>query len=264
MQAHHDRVAGLHVLDGTLVGAEHLGAVDPDLARAPTRTVGRLEGLVVEHVDEVLVDDLDRGPDGHEPAVLEQHDLVAEVPHRVHRVRDHDDRAALLLELDELLGAPALELLVADREHLVDQEHIGIDVDRDREPEADVHARRVVLDRCVDEAPDAGERDDLVEPLIHLRFDKPRIAPLRYTLSRPESSGWNPAPSSSSAEIFPRVVIVPASGLRILAMHFSSVLLPEPFSPMRPSVTPSGTSKLTSSKARKSSYCARRRAAPQP
>ena len=37
-------------------------------------------------------------------------------------------------------------------------------------------------------------------------------------------------------------------------MHLSSVLLPEPFSPMSPNVAPSGTSKLTSSSAQNSSY----------
>ena len=71
--------------------------------------------------------------------------------------------------------------------------------------------------------------------------------------SLPDSSGWNPAPSSSSAEIFPFTVMEPASGRRILAMHFNSVLLPEPFSPMRPKVVPAGTSSETSSRAWNSS-----------
>ena len=37
------------------------------------------------------------------------------------------------------------------------------------------------------------------------------------------------------------------------AMHLSSVLLPEPFSPMRPKVVPSGTSNETSFSAQNSS-----------
>ena len=41
-------------------------------------------------------------------------------------------------------------------------------------------------------------------------------------------------------------------------MHLSMVLLPEPFSPMRPNVEPTGTSKLTSFSAQNSSYRARR------
>ena len=84
-------------------------------------------------------------------------------------------------------------------------------------------------------------------------FVRPRIAPLRYTFSRPDSSGWKPAPSSRSAEILPLDAIVPWSGRRILAMHLSSVLLPEPFSPMIPNVEPSGTSNDTSWSAQNSS-----------
>jgi hypothetical protein len=43
------------------------------------------------------------------------------------------------------------EALVADRQHLVDQQHVGIDVDGHGEAEAHVHAGRVGLDRRVDE-----------------------------------------------------------------------------------------------------------------
>ena len=41
----------------------------------------------------------------------------------------------------------------------------------------------------------------------------PRIAAFRNTLSRPESSGWKPAPSSSSADI--RLRHVHAAGVRL-------------------------------------------------
>ena len=69
---------------------------------------------------------------------------------------------------------------------------------------------------------------------------------------RPDSSGWKPAPSSSNAEILPWVVIEPMLGVRILAMHLSSVLLPEPLCPMRPNDWPSGTSNDTSCNAHNS------------
>ena len=41
--------------------------------------------------------------------------------------------------------------------------------------------------------------------------------------SRPVSSGWNPAPSSSSAAVRPTLRIVPLVGRRMPAMHLSSV-----------------------------------------
>ena len=49
------------------------------------------------------------------------------------------------LELVDPVEALALERLVADRQHLVDEQHVGVDVHGDREAEAHVHARGVVL-----------------------------------------------------------------------------------------------------------------------
>ena len=68
-------------------------------------------------------------------------------------------------ELGELVEALVREALVADGEHLVDEQHVGIDVDRDGEPEPHVHAGRVRLHRRVDEVLELGELDDLVEAL---------------------------------------------------------------------------------------------------
>ncbi len=45
------------------------------------------------------------------------------------------------------------------------------------------------------------------------RFERPSMMPLMKTFSRPEISGWKPAPSSMSAEIRPRTVTVPVVGL---------------------------------------------------
>ena len=59
--------------------------------------------------------------------------------------------------------AAPLELRVADREHLVDEQDLGLEVRGDREREPHVHAARVALHRRVDELLDPGELDDLVE-----------------------------------------------------------------------------------------------------
>ena len=75
---------------------------------------------------------------------------------------DEDDRAAALLELEDLPEALALELLVADGEHLVEQEHVDVEMRGDREAEPHVHARRVRPHRHVDEPLELRERDDLV------------------------------------------------------------------------------------------------------
>ncbi len=71
--------------------------------------------------------------------------------------------------------------------------------------------------------------------------------------SRPEISGWKPAPSSIRAEMRPWVTTSPAVGLLMPARIFSSVLLPEPFSPMMPRVCPAWTSNDTPRRASKRS-----------
>ena len=126
----------------------------------------------------VGVDDFLRRPDLHEVAMTEPGDPVAQVLHRRQAVADEHDGLALVAHLGELLVALALEGLIADRQHLVDQQDVGVDIDGDREPEPDVHARRVVLHRLVDEGADAGEVDDLVEAAPELLLGEPEDGPV--------------------------------------------------------------------------------------
>ena len=73
------------------------------------------------------------------------------------------------------------------------------------------------------------------------RFDRPSMMPLMKTFSRPEISGWKPAPSSMSAEMRPSTGTVPVVGFVMPATTFSAVLLPDPFRPTMPKVQPVGT-----------------------
>src|SRR5205807_4791590 len=98
---------------------------------------------------------------------------VAEIADLVELVRDENQRHAAILHLLNRGNALRGELLVADGEHLVDQQYVGIDVDGDGESEADVHAGGVGLDGLVDELGDAGEGDDLVEARVDLLARKP-------------------------------------------------------------------------------------------
>ena len=63
---------------------------------------------------------------------------------------------------------------------------------------------------------------------------RPSMMPLMKTFSRPEISGWKPAPSSISAEMRPSTVTVPSVGLVMPATILSIVLLPDPLRPMMP------------------------------
>src|SRR4051812_12930919 len=98
-------------------------------------------------------------------AVLEEHCAVAETLDRGRVVRYEHDGPAALLEVEDLAEALALERLVADGEHLVQQENVGFDVRCDRETEPHVHPRRVGAHGQVDEVLESRERDDLVELL---------------------------------------------------------------------------------------------------
>ena len=94
----------------------------------------------------------------HDAAALEQHRSVAEPLDGAHVVRDEDDRLAGLLQALEPVEALLLEGGVADREHLVDQQDVGVDLNGDREREAHGHARRVVLELEIEELLQLGER----------------------------------------------------------------------------------------------------------
>ena len=101
-------------------------------------------------------------------------------------------------DLRHAVEAARLELGVADRQHLVDHQDLGLEMRRHREGEPDIHADRVALDRRVEELLDAGEGDDLVEAVAASRPGvMPRMAPFRKMFSRPVSSGWKPVPTSS-------------------------------------------------------------------
>ena len=60
---------------------------------------------------------------------------------RAHVVRDEDDRPTFLAQAVEDVEALLLKGGVADGEHLVDQQDVGVDLDRHREREPHVHAR---------------------------------------------------------------------------------------------------------------------------
>ena len=88
---------------------------------------------------------------------------------RVEVVAHEQDRAPLGGHVAHLAQALRLERGVADREHLVHEQDLGLEVRRDGERQAQVHAARVALHRRVDEPLDLGEGDDLVELARDLR-----------------------------------------------------------------------------------------------
>ena len=79
-----------------------------------------------------------------------------------------------ILQPGELVEALLLERGVAYRQHLVDQQDLRVDLDRDGERQPDVHPRGEVLELEVHELLELGERDDVVEPRHAPRFGSGR------------------------------------------------------------------------------------------
>ena len=80
----------------------------------------------------------------------------------------------------------------------------------------------------------------------------PMISPLRKTFSRPVNSGLNPAPNSNNAATLPDVTTRPLVGCKMPQISCRMVLLPQPFGPTMPSISPFSTEKLISRSAQKS------------
>jgi hypothetical protein len=93
-------------------------------------------------------------------------------------MRDDHDRLAARAHLVEALQTTTLKLGVTHREYLVDEEDVGVHVDRHGEAETHVHAGRVVPHRCVDELLDPGEAHDLVEPRVQLPLGESEDRPV--------------------------------------------------------------------------------------
>src|SRR5688572_16232790 len=68
--------------------------------------------------------------------------------------------------------------------------------------------------------------------------------------SRPDRSGWKPAPTSMSPATRPRVSTLPESGRSTPEIIFNVVDFPEPLKPRRATASPSWISKETPSSAR--------------
>jgi hypothetical protein len=71
--------------------------------------------------------------------------------------------------LVDAVEALRLERGVADRQHFIEQEDVWLEMSGNREAEANVHPRRVVLHRHVDELTHAGKVDDSFELFCDLR-----------------------------------------------------------------------------------------------
>ncbi len=116
--------------------------------------------------------------------MLEHDGSTAVLPDCIGVMRDEDDRPALGLEPPDPVETLALERLVADGEHLIDEQDLRIGVDGDGEGEPDVHAGRIEFHLSVDEFVDAGEIDDRIEVPFGLLSGEAEDRPVEKDVSR--------------------------------------------------------------------------------
>ena len=102
---------------------------------------------------------------------------------------DHDDGAALCLELGEPVQTTFLKREVAYCQHLVDQQHLGFDVDSYRKAQPYVHPRGVVAHRLVDKAVQFGEAHDVVKSPTDLPGSEAEDGPVQVDVL-PASELW--------------------------------------------------------------------------
>ena len=124
------------------------------------------------HLDVLLVLGGDRGcrPEAREPAGLQVEGLIAQRADEILVVRHDQDGAAGLLDLVEPVHALALERRVADREDLVDDQDLRIEMHGDGEREPGIHAAGIGLHRPLEILADVGEAHDVVELALDLGF----------------------------------------------------------------------------------------------
>ena len=112
---------------------------------------------------------------------------------------DEHDRPPLVLELLDPVEALALEPLVPHGQDLVDDEDVGVDVDRHGEAQPDVHPRRVELHLVVDELLELGEGHDLVEDLVDVAPRQPEQRAVQVDVLAPGELGLEARPELEQA-----------------------------------------------------------------
>src|SRR4051794_20932896 len=135
------RLPGEELSARLAVRTEQVDLLDANLAAPPLlQARAAFRRIAVAREQLAIADDcIVRRAVEVDDAVPQQESSVAQALHRGCVVRHEYDRAAALLELEDLSEALALKLLVADGEHLVEQQYVGVDMRRDRETEPHVH-----------------------------------------------------------------------------------------------------------------------------
>ena len=92
-----------------------------------------------------------RRPERNDTALVDPHRAIAERLYGVQIVRNQYDGYACSLKIRDAGKTFFLKFCVAHCQHLVDKKDIRLDMDRDRESEANLHSGGIGLEGLVDE-----------------------------------------------------------------------------------------------------------------
>src|ERR1700761_7460415 len=101
----------------------------------------------------VPLDDVVRVPLRDDFATLQQENALAYIADGVQVVRDEHHRGALAVHFRDALLALFLKRVIADRQYLIQQQNVRIEVGSNRKPQPNEHAGRKSLNGDVDKGP---------------------------------------------------------------------------------------------------------------
>ena len=170
-------------------------------------------------------------------------------------------------DVAHLAQALPLELGVADGQHLVDEQDLGLEVRGDGEREPDVHAARVALDRAYRESARhrRTRRSRRTSRMISRRSSREWRRSGRCSPGRSAPGGSPCRPPAACRRARARSAR-PSVGSVMRERIFSSVLLPAPLRPIRPTTSPClnlEARRRAAPRTRSSSRSRRRRAPPR-
>ena len=115
-------------------------------------------------------------------AVVKPQDMVAQTPHRIQIVRNIQKRRSSRQKLLHTALAPLAELIVADRQNLIDNQDIRLNHRRHRESKPRLHTGRIILNRRIQEFLDLGEFDYLIKMSLHELPAVPQHSPVQENI----------------------------------------------------------------------------------
>ncbi len=170
------------------LGRQELDSGVKDLAAAPPavhagdlvrRAVGRSKR------GHISLDDFVRRPVKPDFAICNPDAARAQILYGRHVVRHEQHGPSPATQILHRADAFLLERGVANRQHLIDDEHVGLEVRGHREAKPQAHAARITLDGRVDETLHARELDDRIEFDIDLLLLHPEDGAVQVDVLAP-------------------------------------------------------------------------------